>query len=328
MDDARFRFTPSSGRNPNVVAQFVQSPDCRRSENTARLVLPKTAGDKVRPSSMVNPLLGLQTGETPVSVGFRLAKRYEGRSFPPFSEFLCPLGSEREGQTDTGNVPVVAEVRAILGLKGVASAKIKHQTNVSNVQIFQILHWLLCKPGNRFGPATQVAAESIAHAFEAGTVKRALRRAQACMTTWSSPDSDKFRSSCTDGYRPSGRHRTGHPSRQTLHNMRGFRLPLPGSQDLPRHQSTTMPKRINPGNRQSRRAGSGVHEAAGKGCAPKRLPGIGNQPSRTVPVSEGSDDDPIRNGSPAARQSTLQLKSELAHCTDGICSPERITHIA
>ena len=56
---------------------------------------------------------------------------------------------------------------------------------------------------------------------------------QACVVTSSSPDSDKFQSSCTDGYRPGGAHRTGHLSSQTLHTMRGFRPALPESQNAP-----------------------------------------------------------------------------------------------
>ena len=52
-----------------------------------------------------------------------------------------------------------------------------------------------------------------------------------------------------------------------------------------------------------------VASNARKGRAVARLPGRRSQPFRTIPVSTRSDAGPIRNRSPAPRQSILQLNT-------------------
>ena len=138
---------------------------------------------------------------------------------------------------------------------------------------------------------------------------------QASVITYSSADSDKFQSSCTDGYRPGGGNRKGHHTSRILHTMRGTRPTLPGRRNALRGCNQPPGQGNQSLKSKSRHTGSGFHEATGtepfrklperKNCC--SLPGNRNQSLRTVPVSRRSDADPIRNRSPASRQNTLQL---------------------
>ena len=107
---------------------------------------------------------------------------------------------------------------------------------------------------------------------------------QASVITYSSADSDKFQSSCTDGYRPGGGNRKGHHTSRILHTMRGTRPTLPGRRNALRGCNQAPGQGNQSLKSKSRHTGSGFHEATGtepfrkhperKNCC--RLPGNRN----------------------------------------------------
>ena len=135
VDDAPLRFTPSADCNPN--AAVVANCAIARWSPIWKYRLAGLARDCWRQGSPIQngqSAADFQAGETPGSVSLRTGQRYEERSQPPLAAFLCPFGSEREGQTDAADVRVAIEAQAVSGLKGVVVVKIKHLNSVSNVQ--------------------------------------------------------------------------------------------------------------------------------------------------------------------------------------------------
>ncbi len=119
---------------------------------------------------------------------------------------------------------------------------------------------------------------------------------QACVVTQSSPDSDKFQCSCTDGYRPGG-----------VYGPHGPPLLKHSTKRAPARASGKADRTCR-GRSQAPGAGDSTPEinSPATAAATMKLPEKGNQPFRINPTSSRSEVDPIRDRSPTHRQNALQ----------------------